>query len=287
MPTLSGVREAYSRGGLRAVLSGAARWSRRGLSQALPDGRPTRPPGASGEQHPAKLSALTVRHEDALGWFEHRRKTYERLVDAVGEYVPADGVVFDVGANIGFFTQVLVERTGFRGRVHLFEPVPNLADLCEQSASSLTCTATVHRLGLSDETGTVTIFIGSDGNLGWNTLVAERASQRAMTPVDITVSRFDELGIADRPDFVKIDVEGAEYRVLEGMLPAIGAWTTRPVILCEIGWGTSHPAWDAELAAFDRLVALGYTATHVDGRPVDLRALDRTTDIIFVPAAKA
>lgn len=219
----------------------------------------------------------------ATEWFEGRRASYEKLVDAIAEYVPTAGTVLDVGANIGYFTKTLVERTGFVGTVHLFEPVPNLADLCEQAVARLPCTATVHRIGLSDENTRLEIFVSSDGNLGWNTIVAEKAHGKGMVPVEIKVARFDGLGLAERPDLIKIDVEGAEYRVLSGMLPALAAWSPRPVILCEIGWGADHPAWAQELEILDQLVALGYRPVDVGGAEVELRALRSTTDVVFLP----
>lgn len=104
-----------------------------------------------------------------------------------------------------------------------------------------------------------------------------------MVPVDIAVARFDGLAITDVPDLVKIDVEGAEYRVLDGMLPSIALWSPLPVILCEIGWGSGHPEWPRELAAFDALRALGYETTLVNGDAVDVRDLRSTTDVLFIP----
>ena len=156
-------------------------------------------------------------------------------------YLPTDGVLFDVGANVGFFTKVVVERTGFAGRAHLFEPVPNLARLCAETVAELPCDATIHHLGLSDADTNLEIFVSSDGNLGWNTIVEKKARGKGMVPVEIEVARFDGLAITDVPDLVKIDVEGAEYRVLGGMLPSFALWSPRPVILCEIGWGAGHP----------------------------------------------
>lgn len=234
-----------------------------------------------------RVTAETVDRSGALAFFEARRAGYETLADAVAPFLPRDGVLLDVGANIGFFTQVLTERTGFRGRAHLFEPVPNLADLCVETAAGLPCAATVHRFGLGDADTRLTIFVSSDGNLGWNTMVEQKARGKQMAPVEVEVVRFEGLGLADVPDLVKIDVEGAEHRVLTGMLPALRRWSPRPVILCEVGWGSGHPEWAQELAAFDALVALGYETRLVDGVPVDVRDLRRTTDVLFVPSRGA
>ncbi|GAA5027058.1 hypothetical protein GCM10023258_21460 [Terrabacter aeriphilus] len=283
MPTWSSVRGAYARGGLRGVVTATRRRVARRLGRRPGGGRRSSATTTSPDGSRGRVTAETVDRSGALAFFEARRAVYEGLADAVAPFLPRDGVLLDVGANIGFFTQVLTERTGFRGRAHLFEPVPNLADLCVETAARLPCAVTVHRVGLGDADARVTIFVSSDGNLGWNTMVEQKARGKQMAPVEVEVARFDDLGLADVPDLVKIDVEGAEHRVLTGMLPALRRWSPRPVILCEVGWGSGHPEWEQELAAFAALAALGYETCHVDGVPLDVRDLRRTTDVLFVP----
>ena len=90
-------------------------------------------------------------------------------------------------------------------------------------------------------------------------------------------------GVAERPDFIKIDVEGAEYRVLRGMLGSLARWHPKPVILCEVGWGRRHPQFAEEVAAFDDLAALGYTLRTLDGAAIRIGDLAETTDILAHP----
>lgn len=231
----------------------------------------------------AKHSAESVTGVQALAWFEKRRPTYERLSAVVAPYVDRTGVFLDIGANIGYFTKILGEATEFRGTVHLFEPVPNLAELCRATLLDAPFTSNVHEFGLSDEDASVEIFLAASGNLGWNTIVAEKAAA-GMTPLQIQVRAFETAGIEVTPSFIKIDVEGAEYKVLRGMLGAIERWAPRPAILCEIGWGQGHPAWDEELEVFRSLEKLGYCAYDLDHRPVNIDDLRATTDILLLPA---
>lgn len=231
---------------------------------------------------PPVHQATSVSYADALAWFERRRPNYERLIGAVAPYVDPDGLVLDVGANIGYFSQTLCEQARFRGTVHLFEPLPHLAELCRVTAERLPCTAVVHEVGLSDAAADVELYVAAQGNLGWNTMVKGRTSAD-MVPVTVAVDTFDGVGVEGTPCLVKIDVEGAEWRVFGGMLAALERWSPRPAILCEIGWGTQHPDWDAELAAFDRLAGLGYTAHDLAGAPVDVTTISHTTDVLFLP----
>jgi len=75
--------------------------------------------------------------------------------------VDRTGVTFDVGANIGCLTKVLGEATDFRGTVHLFEPIPNLAELCHETLLDAPFETYVHEFGLSDEDTSVDIFIAT------------------------------------------------------------------------------------------------------------------------------
>ena len=133
----------------------------------------------------------TVTHADAMRWFERRRDEYDRLVSAVAPYVDVDGTIFDIGANIGFFSLLLTARTGFRGKVYLFEPVPHLAALCRQTFATATShQAEVLGFGLSDRNDEVECMVAGNGNIGWNTLIAAGADAD-MEKIRVQVKTFD------------------------------------------------------------------------------------------------
>lgn len=232
----------------------------------------------------SRHTPVDVTHAQALRWFQRREAEYRKLVAAVAPHVDREGTIFDIGANIGYFSLLLTRKVGFRGKVYLFEPVPNLAGLCRQTfAGTSQHQAEVCQYGLSDQDGEVELFVAANGNIGWNTLISDSATED-MERLSITVRTFDGCGISERPSFMKIDVEGAEYKVLGGMQEALRAWNPKPVILCEIGWGSNHPDWDAELTVFAGLKDMGYRFTGIDGSLVQLADLDQTTDIICLPA---
>lgn len=248
---------------------------------AAPPG-PAAPPKESPPPKSGPPSAATVDHETALKFFEKRKAGYQRLSAAVAPYVDRHGVIFDVGANIGYFSLILAEELEFVGKAHLFEPVPHLASLCRKTLADVSFEWELHEYGLSDEDAELDIFIAADGNLGWNTMIAEKASA-AMKRVAIAVKAFEGAGIDEQPSFIKIDVEGAEYKVLRGMLGALEGWSPRPVILCEVGWGQGHPSWEEELSVFRELEAVGYEICGIDGTAIHVTDITKTTDILFLP----
>jgi FkbM family methyltransferase len=215
----------------------------------------------------------------AESWVRQRQFLFEELAASVAEFVPARGTIVDVGANVGAFTKTLIERHGFEGEAHLFEPVGNLAALCKAALAPFGTRINVYSMALGDREGVATMRTSTNGNLGWNTLVAEAATAD-MGTTEVPMRVYDSLGLPD-PDFVKIDVEGSEYLVLAGMMETIVR--ARPVIACEIGWGEKHPHWNEELAVFEKLAALGYRTVDMHRRPVNVRALRATADVLFVP----
>ena len=227
-----------------------------------------------------KLDPLTATHRQAWRW-ARLCNAAEPLVDAIAARVDPESGFLDVGANIGYFSRALAERVQLRGVAHLFEPVPHLADLCRQTFADGRYRVVVHSFGLGDDNAEIPIYTASDGNLGWNTMVAGQSNE-SMAPSTVSIRRFDDLGLP-LPGFVKIDVEGFEYRVLHGMLDSLRRAEPHPLILCEIGWGRGHPQWPEAAQTFQTVRDLGYRTTDLNGRPIDIFSLDRTTDVLFEP----
>lgn len=230
----------------------------------------------------SKHSAMSVNHKEAMKWFEHRKAGYEELISAITPYIIQDSVIFDIGANVGYFSFLLAEKTDFKGSIYLFEPLPNLASICEETFRDSPYEAKVFNYGLSDNDSEEDIFVASNGNLGWNTIVQSKASDD-MEKVRIKLKKFENSEVNSIPTFIKIDVEGAEYLVLRGMLESFRKWKTLPVILCEVGWGNTHPNWDEELEVFNELKKIGYSICDLNGLEIDEKSLTSTTDVLMIP----
>jgi FkbM family methyltransferase len=285
---LARVQAAYGRGGASEVIRRSRIWLARAVypGELVVATRSKKRRAAKAVPSPAVLNAVDVTYEQAMAFWSRRRPTYEKLVSWVARYIEPDDLILDIGANTGYFSLVLGELTGLRGTIHLYEPVPHLAELCERTLRDAPFRSVVHAYGLAEENTRAEIFLSAHGNLGWNTLVAKRA-QTEMTKIPIEIRVFDPRSIEKPPSFIKLDVEGAEHRVLQGMWQALESWSPRPAILCEIGWGTGHPDWAEDLAILSRLVdELGYRPEDNRGQPIELATVDKTTDVLFVPPGR-
>jgi FkbM family methyltransferase len=214
-----------------------------------------------------------INYQKLRAWEQTIYAVTESIANEALNYLPAGGVLVDIGANVGLFTaQVLAKRPC---TALLFEPVPEYFEYCRERFGGLSDVA-VENVALSDTAGKMRLWLDSQ-NLGWNTMVGEKV-EGEMTETVVDAITFDDyaerVGI-DRIDVIKLDVEGGEYKVLAGMHRTLARLQKKPVILCEIGWGTAHPQWKEELEQFEWLFAHGYER-------IDL-TMSKTTDVVFLP----
>ena len=192
-------------------------------------------------------------------------------------FLPLGGVLIDIGANVGVFTEQVLEK--WSGQTFLFEPVPLYANRCREKFHG-NANVRVENFALSDVAGQFTLWLGAQ-NLGWNTFISPMTTKE-MIPVDVETIVFDqyaELNGIQRIDVIKIDVEGAEYKVLNGMRKTLATIENKPIILCEVAWGPKlHPNWAEEVEAFEWLFENGYERIDYN--------VSATTDVIFRPIRK-
>lgn len=159
-------------------------------------------------------------------------RSYEQL-DASMLYAlaPHRGVVFDIGANRGWYSLHLAKRSP-ELEVHAFEPVPHtFTALQENIAENRLPNVTAHAFGFSRSNGTADFFFSPDETGASSAAnLLQRPEARHVTVQVRTLDDFSrEFG--GGVDLIKCDVEGAELFVFEGGLRALDS---RPVIFCEM-----------------------------------------------------
>ena len=146
--------------------------------------------------------------------------------------VLAEGdVAVDVGANVGFLTVLASLLVGPSGHVVAFEPDPeNLERLRANLALNDCKNATVIEKAVTNQVGEVEFFINSDdsgGNALWDPAQFPGNQKSLATPKRFTLpgttldAEWEQLRLP-APKVIKIDTEGAEQRVLEGMRDLLG-----------------------------------------------------------------
>lgn len=213
-------------------------------------------------------------------WYRSIEETVRDSVEAfnlsrIWERLPPGSVLLDVGANIGAFTDYMADACPSCS-VYAFEPMEEYADFIRHNYHRHK-SVHVYPIGLGDANENATLWV-SDSNLGWNTLLEDQ-TEGDMRPVRIQIATFDHWASATGVDgfaFAKIDVEGAEYRVLRGMMRSLEKMHPKPVLFIEIGWGRRHPHWKEELEVFEWLFDHGY-------QRIDLTRISSTVDVLLLP----
>jgi FkbM family methyltransferase len=148
-----------------------------------------------------------------------------------------DDVFFDIGANLGIYT-AFASRKIKMGTVVAFEPYPPNVEILVKNAGRNGDNIDINEIALSDDWGTANFQqpderVGSQ--IGALTPQGEATYKVDTAPVDGLISE-NEVPI---PNVVKIDVEGAEPLVLEGMEEILANDTCRAVF-CEIHLPTEY-----------------------------------------------
>jgi FkbM family methyltransferase len=153
---------------------------------------------------------------------------------ALAEHLRAGDILFDIGANVGFFSVIGARLLGPSGSVYAFEPVPSNAR-CIRRNAALNDLANIEVVAraVSDRTGSAELMLASYS--GGAALTTAGRPPDATTSISVEVASIDDLvatAAVQPPSVVKIDVEGAELEVLRGM--AVTLREHRPVLICEI-----------------------------------------------------
>lgn len=161
---------------------------------------------------------------------------------ALGNYEPAEsewvsqhlrpGSVFvDVGANFGWFTTLALSRVGSRGHVFAFEPSPVAFAILQRALGSYG-NVTLINAAAGREPGEITIYLPNSGPVHSPSAFDTGGDFRGQRVPLTSLDRCEALNDVPVIDLVKIDVEGSEPDVVEGMKDLIAGGRVRRV-LCE------------------------------------------------------
>jgi len=200
---------------------------------------------------------------------------------ALRQMLPQQGGCFiDIGANVGVFSVLASRWLGSSGRVIAIEPSPReMAYLRANIALNPGGAAvSLSDFAIADVEGQTILRVADDLNGGLNTLGSDFAYPGVPTnsEVAVSVTTLDALLTrlsVDRIDVVKIDVEGAEMRVLSGAEESLRRFG--PALIVEVfdhalrGQGASA----ADLQAY--LQHRGYSLFAIDDGSTSLQSIDQ------------
>ena len=155
------------------------------------------------------------------------------------EYLQPGMTFFDIGAHFGYFTLLASEIVGNDGQVHSFEPTQRTFEVLQTNVRNKG-NVRPNRMAAWSKESTITFNDYGLEFAAWNSvhetwLEEATGSQSAVTTYQVEAISLDRY-ISDTgvvPSFVKLDAEGAEYEILQGMDKALAE--CRPIVTIEVG----------------------------------------------------
>jgi FkbM family methyltransferase len=163
-------------------------------------------------------------------WEPHIREMMKKIIK--------DGMVtMDIGANIGTHTLLMSRLAGDTGKVYAFEPCKLNHDVLVYNCILNRCSnVMIYKYGCGDKSKTMYIDkqwsqSKKEDNYG---CIFLQSDQKSNNDESIKVIKIDDMKL-EKLDFVKIDAENMEDKVLEGMRETVKR--CKPLIIVEIHEG--------------------------------------------------
>jgi FkbM family methyltransferase len=159
-------------------------------------------------------------------------------VNFLKSFIKNGDMVFDVGANIGFYS-LLFSTSGPDTKVYSFEPMPVTFERLKQNVllNSKENNININNIALSDKDEDLKIYLFKELHHGYSSISTQGRSDAVGFDVHgTTLDKFISENKINSADIIKIDVEGAEKRVLEGAKDSIMKFN--PSILIEMNFET-------------------------------------------------
>jgi FkbM family methyltransferase len=180
---------------------------------------------------------MQVDPRDPMGEAIYLYGCYDYPVTKLVEALIAPGmVIFDVGANAGFFSLLASTRCQ---QVYAFEPLPsNLRRIRRNIEINRLRNVSVVQKAVGDRQGTATLYVPESDNSGLASLTHMAGAESIEVPV-ITLDGYVRSQGLRGVDVMKIDIEGAEVMAFEGARELLSRGDAPDVIF------EAHPGSDA------------------------------------------
>ncbi|MCD6018252.1 MAG: nlpE1 [Bacteroidetes bacterium] len=149
--------------------------------------------------------------------FKEKQDAFE--ISLMKKYIKKGDTVLDIGANIGFYAEILSEIVGEKGQVHCFEPdatnFKHLQNRCKKLSN-----VTANNKAVSEKTETIKIYTSKQLNVDHRTYKPDEYDQE----IEIEAIAVDEyLKSSSLVNFIKMDIQGFEMSAVKGMTKTLAS----------------------------------------------------------------
>jgi FkbM family methyltransferase len=210
-----------------------------------------------------------------------------RLTKFLIKNLEENSVFYDIGANFGYYS-LLAKEIIKDGEVHSFEPLPIVFEILKENLSKEQGVF-LNQLALFNQEGQIDFYDTTEITTGGSTFNPDVLKNRnldflsASKKIKVQTTTLDKYCIEhSKPDFLKIDVEGAESQVIEGGVATLKQ--NNPIIAMEV-WGNSFDNRSHQ-KAIDTLYNLGYKSYKIndEGELEFMEKINPARDILGIGA---
>ena len=155
--------------------------------------------------------------QQQLFWYGYYEKKYILTWE---RFVREDSVVLDIGSNIGYYALVAAKKA-VRGQVFAFEPSPpSFLQLQENIGLNALKNTRAEPLAAGEKTENKSFYIAEGNNSGMSGFTRPGTGREISIPT-VRMDEWFELHSIMQLDLVKIDIEGAEWAVIQDCIPVL------------------------------------------------------------------
>lgn len=218
-------------------------------------------PGSIHKIMKGPLKGMEFRMSESTGFAALYSGNERANQDLYADLVREGDTVIDAGANWGVHTLCLAQLTGASGKVHAFEPHPEVVEELRWNVErNHLRQVSIHACGLLDREDMLPFVLGSSTKSSHVSVSTTSSSASALQvpcrPLDSIVEEMDLHSLR----LIKLDVEGAESMALRGAANTIARF--RPHLVIEL----HTPEQDIKVARL--LTSWNYKLTRLEGPPI-------------------
>lgn len=150
-------------------------------------------------------------------YFFYKNISDERIINLIKNKLKPGTVAIDIGANIGFYTMLLSQLVGPKGKVFAFEPeeenYKHLRDKVKNIGNIV-----LEKTALGESSGEISLYKSSLLNVDHQTY--DTGESRNLETVKC-IALDDYLHSGTKVDLIKIDIQGYDYFALRGMMELV------------------------------------------------------------------
>lgn len=179
---------------------------------------------------------LNLNNDEHLHYYFYKNHDERYEINNLIKLLNKGDICYDIGANIGFYSFLMAKISGENGKIYSFEPVEHTKNTLEEGIRANNFNNVYvnnFALGNSDEEKEIFFNNSQECNGTASFINMDEKSQKEVVKIKKLDTVFDSL---EKPNFIKIDVEGFQGDVIKGSETFFEC--NQPILMIEIDEGT-------------------------------------------------